>query len=51
MGSYNEYRYELSVGEALFNYDSEGNQAKSDDMGFWTYFKYSIYDWFDFFGI
>jgi hypothetical protein len=51
MGSYNKYRYELSVGEALFNYDNQGNQAKSDDMGFWTYFTYSIYDWFNFLGI
>jgi len=26
--SYNEYKYELGVGEVLFNYDSNGNQSK-----------------------
>lgn len=51
MSSYNEYRYELGVGEVLFNYDNDGNQSKSNDMGFWTYVKYSIYDWFEFFGL
>lgn len=49
--SYNEYRYELSVGESLFNYDDHGTQAKADEMGFWTYIKYSVYEWFDFFGV
>jgi hypothetical protein len=28
MGSYTKYRYELSIGEALFDYDDKGNQVK-----------------------
>lgn len=50
MISYNEYRYELAVGEVLFNYDEQGNQCKETEMNFWTYIKYSAYDWLAFLG-
>ena len=48
--SFNQYRYELAVGEVLFNYDAKGFQIKEDDMNFWTYVRYSCYDWMEFFG-
>lgn len=51
MSSYNEYRYELGVGEVLFNYDQKGDQVKENDMHFWTYLKYSLFDWVSFLGI
>lgn len=46
--SYNEYKYELEVGENAFNYGSDGTKFKSKKFHFWHYVKYSIYDWIDF---
>ena len=43
MLSFNEYRYELFVGET-FRF-SDGNKVKEEDFNFFTYIKYSIYDW------
>ena len=48
--SYNSYRYEISVGESLFNYDDKGNQLKEDDITIFTYVKYTIYNWLQLFG-
>lgn len=28
MSSYNEYRYELAIGETMFNYNEKGDQFK-----------------------
>lgn len=46
--SYNEYKYELKVGENAFNFGSDGTKFKSKHFHFWHYFKYSLYDWCDF---
>lgn len=46
--SYNEFRFELAVGEVLFKYDKDGNQVKEEDMGVLTYLKYIFFDWLPF---
>ena len=43
MMSFNEYRYELFVGEA-FSFKNE-NKVKESDFHFFMYLKYVIYDW------
>ena len=46
--SFNEYRYELFVGET-FNLN-DGNKVKEEDFNFLVYVKYAIYDWLRTFG-
>ena len=41
--SYNEYRYELFVGET-FSFKNQ-NRVKENDFHFLMYIKYSLYDW------
>lgn len=43
MASFNEYRYELFVGETLNHHD--GSKVKETDFHFLRYVKYSVYDW------
>lgn len=43
--SFNEYRYELRVAEGVFVYDETGRKINEEDFYFWTYIKYSIFDW------
>jgi hypothetical protein len=43
MMSFNEYRYELFVGE-IFNYQNS-SKVKEDDFHFFKYVKYCAYDW------
>ena len=50
-GSFNEYRMELMVAEASFSYGEDGKKLREKDMGFLTYFLYSIYDWLKMIGI
>ncbi len=45
VASYNEYRYELGVGENFFSYTSDGKKIRESYMNFWTYIKFSIFDW------
>ena len=49
-GSYGQYKYELYVAESVLT-DDKGKREKADDMGFLTFFVYTIYDWMDTFGI
>ena len=42
--SFNEYRYELIVGEGIFSL-KDGNKMKEKNFHFHTYVKYVIYDW------
>ena len=44
MNSYNMYRYELIVSEKVYS-DSSGNKPKEKDFNFFTYIKYSIFEW------
>lgn len=46
IGSYNEYKYELSIAEDSFCVDEKGSKMGSKDMGFFMYVGYVIYDWF-----
>ena len=43
MMSFNEYRYELFVGEA-FSFKGQ-DKVKESDFHFLKYLKYSLYDW------
>ena len=43
MMSFNEYRYELFVGEA-FSFKNQ-NKVKESDFHFLMYLKYSLFDW------
>ena len=47
IASFNEYRYELLIGEHAFNYHSDGSKFKERDFNFFYYLKYSLYDWLD----
>jgi hypothetical protein len=44
IASYNEYRYELFVGEGVFSLKN-GTKMTEDDFNFGIYMIYSIYDW------
>lgn len=43
--SYNEYRYELMVAEGVCNNDDNGNVIREEDLTFFKYVKYTIFDW------
>lgn len=47
IGSYSEYKYEIAVAESAFTLDESGKKIRDKDFGFFTYLKYSIYDWID----
>lgn len=47
MLSFNDYRYELLIGEHAFNYQSDGKKFKEKEFTFFYYIKYSLYDWVD----
>ena len=42
--SFNEYRYELIVGEGVFSL-KDGNKMKEKNFHFHSYVKYVVYDW------
>ena len=50
-GSFNEYRYELLAASPSFTYEDDEKHVSESDMGYCTYFIYSIYDWLKIFGI
>ena len=39
--SYNQYRYEIMVGEGAFNYNDDGKKLREEDFTFLKYIKYS----------
>lgn len=43
--SFNEYRYELTVAEGVFNYDESGRRVDESYLNFLRYIKYTIFDW------
>lgn len=43
MMNFNQYRYELMVGEGAFNYSEDGSKVKEHDFNFLVYVKYSAY--------
>lgn len=45
MLNFNQYRYELMVGEGAFNYSQDGSKVKEHDFSFLVYVKYSVYEW------
>ena len=47
IGSYSEYKYELSVAESLFLMDERGDKVRDRDFGFFSFLKYALYDWMD----
>lgn len=48
LNSYNKYSYEITAGESVFNYDEHGNKIQDKDFNFFTYVKYSIFEWIKF---
>ena len=48
--SYNEYRYEIMVGEGAFNYNDDGKKLREEEFTFLKYIKYSFYDWIQLLG-
>ena len=50
IGSYSEYLYELGVAESAFSYDKSGKKVGEKNFNFFTFLKYSIYDWLTSFG-
>lgn len=46
--SFNEYRYELFIGET-FSFE-DGKKVKEKDFTFFQYLKYACYDWVRTFG-
>lgn len=51
IASYSEYRYEIAVAENTFTMDEEGRRVKEKNFGFFSFLKYSLYDWMDSLGI
>ena len=51
VGSFSEYRYELSVAENTFAMDESGKKMREKSFGFLTYVQYAIYDWLRTFNI
>lgn len=47
IGSYSEYKYEIAVAESAFVLDPTGRKVRDENFGFFTFIKYSIYDWLD----
>lgn len=45
IGSYAEYRYEIAVAESTFTMDESGKKVKEKNFGFFSFLKYSLYDW------
>lgn len=45
IASFNQYRYELMVGQSSFNYNEDGKRVREEDFHFHNYIKYSVYDW------
>ncbi len=43
--SFNEYRYDIFVGEGAFNYSEDGKKIRERDFNFFSYIAYSIFDW------
>ena len=51
LGSYSEYKYEIYVAQSMLTVDQKGKKIREQDLGFFTYIFYSMYDWLDTFGI
>ena len=51
IGSYNEYRYEISVAESSFALDGTGRKIREKNFGFLTYLQYCTYDWLKTFNV
>lgn len=45
LGHYNEYRYELKVGESSFDYSDDGHKVREGDLNGFMYLKYTLYNW------
>ncbi len=43
--SFNQYRYEILVGEGAFNYSEDGKRIREHDFHFLSYVGYVIFDW------
>lgn len=43
--SFNKYRFEIKVAEGAFNFDKGVKKIKESDFNFFTYIKYTIYEW------
>ncbi len=42
--SFNQYKYELRVGEGAFSFE-DAHLAKEQDLNFFRYLKYVFFDW------
>ena len=51
IGSFSEYRYEISVAENSFSADESGKKLREKSFGFFTYLQFAIYDWMKAFNI
>ena len=51
VGSYNQYKYEITVAEHGFCLDESGRKVREDKFGFHIYLGYAFYDWIRSFGI
>jgi hypothetical protein len=45
LANFNEYRYELMVGEGAFNYSDDGSKVREHDFNFLQYVRYCAWDW------